>query len=217
MTEQDIRLVVVDDHRVVRAGIIAILTEAARLIVVGEASTAQGAVDIARRLSPDLVLMDMRLPDASGVEACRRIKALQPPPKVVALTSFAEEPLVFEAIAAGVDGYLLKDSDDDALISALFAVADGEQVLSPAITQKVMGRFRSSGTSRERSPLALLTPRERSLLHLISEGSTYKEAGARLGVAEKTVRNTVSLMMQKLGLESRSQLVALYARSESRH
>lgn len=208
-----IRVLIVDDHRVVRAGIAAILNEHENFSVIGEAGSAAEAI-VRLSQAPDIVLMDMRLPDGSGAEACRRIKAARAETKVVVLTSFAEEALVFEAIAAGADGYLLKDSDDQALVSSLQTVAAGKQVLSPAVAQLALGR--SPGRRELRpEPLRLLTPRELCMVKLVSEGCTYKEVGARLGIAEKTVRNSFSLMLDKLGIESRSQLIAIYTRSTS--
>lgn len=208
-----IRILIVDDHRVVRAGIAAILNEREDFCVIGEAGSVAEAMNCLPQ-KPDIVLMDMRLPDGSGAEACRQIKAARPEVRVVVLTSFAEEALVFEAIAAGADGYLLKDSDDQALVSSLQTVFSGKQVLSPAVTQLVLGQGRTLRAPRA-EPLRLLTPRELCMVKLVSEGCTYKEVGARLGIAEKTVRNSVSLMLDKLGLESRSQLIALYTRSTS--
>jgi two-component system response regulator DevR len=212
-SEGRVRVVLVDDHRVVRAGLRAILDEQAAFEVAGEAGAVSEALGLIRAVSPDLVLMDMRLPDGSGAEACRAIKAEWPSLKVVALTSFAEEALVFEAVAAGVDGYLLKDSDDAALVAALLAVANGKQVLSPEAVKLVVGLGQRNAAARTKDPLGALTPRERGMIKLIAEGCTYKEVGARFHIAEKTVRNSMSLMLDKLGLQTRSQLVALYARS----
>lgn len=206
-----IKILIVDDHRVVRAGIAAILNEHEDFCVIGEAGSVAEAIACLPQ-TPDIVLMDMRLPDGSGAEACRQIKAARPETRVVVLTSFAEEALVFEAIAAGADGYLLKDSDDQALISSLQTVFTGKQVMSPAVTQLVIGRGRTANQTRP-EPLKFLTPRELYMIKLVSEGCTYKEVAARLGLAEKTVRNSISLMLDKLGLESRSQLIALYTRS----
>ena len=208
-----IRVLIVYDHRVVRAGIAAILGEHENFYVMGEAGTAAEALAWLPG-EPDIALMDMRLPDGSGADACRKIKAARPATKVVMLTSFAEEALVFEAIAAGADGYLLRDSDDQALVFSLQTVAAGKQVLSPVVAQLVLGRARNQRETHV-DPMRLLTPREVCMVRLVSEGCTYKEVGARLGIAEKTVRNSFSLMLDKLGIESRSQLIALYTRATS--
>jgi two-component system, NarL family, response regulator DevR len=210
-----LRILLVDDHRVVRAGLIAILAEHEALEIVGEAGNVVDALELVRKTRPDIVLLDLRLPDGSGTNACREIKAVLPECKVVVLTSFAEEALVFEAIAAGVDGYLLKDSDDAALVSSLFTIASGKQVLSPVVTQMVLNRLPESAAALSRHPLRKLTARELCMVKLVSEGCTYKEVGHRLGIAEKTVRNSISLMLDKLGLASRSELVALYARTNA--
>lgn len=209
---QPSRVIIADDHRVVRAGISAILTERDEFEVVGEAETAAQAIELAARLIPDLAIVDMRLPDASGAAACRAIKLRAPVVKVVILTSFAEEGLVFDALSAGVDGYLLKDSDDEALVAALLAALRGESVFAPSVVRLVT---RSAARERDRKAgqLDALTARELTIVRLVSEGCTYKEVAARLNIAEKTVRNNVSLMLDKLQIESRSQLVSLYARS----
>jgi two-component system, NarL family, response regulator DevR len=207
-----IRVLIVDDHRVVRAGIAAILAENRAFEVAGEAGSIAEALTLCKELRPDLVLLDLRLPDGSGVEACRRIKSAAPATKVVALTSFADEALVFETVASGADGYLLKDSNDQSLISSLLAVHAGGQVLAPVIAQIVLAREAGPALARRRDPLKALTGREMTIARLVTEGCTYKEIGARLGVAEKTVRNGVSLMLDKLGFKSRAQLIAEYTR-----
>lgn len=209
-----IRVLVVDDHRVVRAGLIAILREHPTLEVVGEAASVAEAVTRAAELSPDLVLLDLRLPDGSGTEACRRLKAQALPPRVVVLTSFAQEALVFEALAAGADGYLLKDSDDAALVSSLLTVANGKQVLSPAVARLVLQRKTHGTTARASSQLLqILSARDMAMLRQVAEGGTYKEVADAFGLAEKTVRNAFSLMMARLNLDSRAQLIAAYVRA----
>jgi two-component system response regulator DevR len=209
-----IRVLVVDDHRVVRAGVVAILGDHSGLEVVGEAGSMAEAILLVDRVSPDLVLMDLRLPDGSGVEACRRLKAKGVESKVVVLTSYVEPNLVFEALEAGVDGYVLKDSQDGALVAAMIAVVRGEQVLSPAVTQALVewggGAGRGSGGG-----IGLLSGRDLSMLKLVAEGLTYKEVADRLHLAEKTVRNAFSGMMSKVGVSSRSKLIVEYVRAMS--
>lgn len=172
------------------------------------------AILLVDRVSPDLVLMDLRLPDGSGVEACRRLKAKGVESKVVVLTSYVEPNLVFEALEAGVDGYVLKDSQDGALVAAMIAVVRGEQVLSPAVTQALVewggGAGRGSGGG-----IGLLSGRDLSMLKLVAEGLTYKEVADRLHLAEKTVRNAFSGMMSKVGVSSRSKLIVEYVRAMS--
>lgn len=211
MSSKDkIRILVVDDHSVVRAGLKSILDEQPSLQVVGEASSADEACLLAGKLRPNLVLLDMRLPDASGAEACRRLKEIDPAIKVVILTSFAEETLVFSALAAGADGYLLKDCDDDALVQSLHTICKGSQVLAPAVLNIVTG---SRTKNAQKSGLEQFTPREMSILGHIAEGLTYKEVADRLSIAEKTVRNTVSQMLWKADAKSRNELIAIYVRS----
>jgi DNA-binding NarL/FixJ family response regulator len=212
MSSKDkIRILVVDDHSVVRAGVKCILDEEPSLQVVGEASSAEEARLLIAKTRPNLVLLDMRLPDASGAETCRRIKELDPAIKVVILTSFAEEALVFSALAAGADGYLLKDCREDVLIQALQTVCQGSQVLAPAVLNIVTG---SRAKDASKNGLEQFTPREMSLLRHLAEGCTYGEIAGRLCIAEKTVRNTVSQMIWKANVKSRNELLAIYVRSE---
>lgn len=205
------RILIVDDHRVVRAGVRSILEDHAGFHVVGEASTASEARTETLRLHPDLVLLDMRLPDESGTTLCRELKESNPALKIAILTSFAEETLVFSALAAGADGYLLKDCHDEALLSSLSAIAGGAQVLAPAVRAIVSGAGRKDS---RRSFLADFTARELGILRLLAQGATYKEAAHQLSIAEKTVRNTVSQMIEKSRANSRNELIAEFARQE---
>jgi len=202
-----IRIIVVDDHRVVRAGIKSILEDEPSMKVVGEASSVGEAGPLLAATKAHLALVDMRLPDGSGAEACRRLKDLDPAVKVVVLTSFAEERLVFAALAAGADGYLMKDCRDDTLIQALLAILNGSQVLAPAALAIVTGPKAGDPAG---GGLGHLTPREMSILGRLAKGATYREIAAELSIAEKTVRNTISQMMWKCDARTRNQLVALY-------
>jgi len=206
-----IRILLVDDHRVVRAGLRAILEDHPEFAVVAEAADGAQALAHAADFRPDMALLDMRLPDAPGPEVCRRLKRLDPAIKVVALTSFAEDTLVFNALAAGVDGYLLKDCHDEELARSLATIARGMQVLAPSVMAIVAG-------SRQRppapGPFDSFTPRELSVLRLLAEGCVYKEIGSRLNLAEKTVRNTVCQLVEKSGMTSRNELIAQFVRSD---
>lgn len=205
-----IRVLVVDDHRVVRAGVVAILSDHPELEVVGEAEGLSDVMAQVEKSQPDLALVDLRLADGSGLEVCQRLKTFNPCLRVVILTSYVEPNLVFDALEAKADGYLLKDSHQDALVASLVAVARGEQVLSPAVTRVLMEAQSSSRSPR--SGIDHLSNRELSMLKLVVDGLTYKEIAAQLGLAEKTVRNTFSLMMSKVGVHTRAQLVAEFIR-----
>jgi len=206
-----IRILLVDDHRVVRAGLRAILEDHGEFVVAAEAGGGAEACALAGVARPDMALVDMRLAGESGVEVCRRLKEMDPAMKVVALTSFAEETLVFNALAAGADGYLLKDCHDDDLVRSLAAIARGMQVLAPSVMAMVAG-LRQRGAPR--GPFDSLTARELSILRLLAEGCVYKEIGFRLNLAEKTVRNMVCQLVEKSGMVSRNELIAQFARSD---
>lgn len=206
------RIILVDDHRVVRLGVRSILDDHGGFEVVAESSTSKEGFEAVKRLEPDMALVDMRLPDESGASLCRRIKGLNSAIKVVVLTSYAEETLVFSALAARADGYLLKDCHDDVLVESLLKIAVGIQVLAPSVLSIVSGREERQW--HRRNIFEALTARELLILRQLSDGCTYKEVGARLNIAEKTVRNAVSLMIDKVGVVSRNELIAQFARVE---
>src|SRR5512144_1797485 len=208
-----LRLLVVDDHEVVRQGLVALLDRRPSFQVVAEAGTAAEAIEMARRYQPDLVVMDVRLPDGSGIEACREIRAEMPGTRVVILTSYPDEEAVFSAIVAGASGYLLKQVRGRDLVSALEAVGRGESLLDPAVTEKVLERIRriASG-SQETDELSQLTGQERKILLLVAEGKTNKEIASEIYLSDKTVKNYVSSILAKLNLERRAQAAAFVAR-----
>ena len=206
------RLLVVDDHEVVRQGLVALLDRRPNFQVVAEAGTVEEALAEARLHQPDIVIMDVRLPDGSGVEACREIRADLPDTRVVMLTSFPDDEAVLSAIVAGAAGYLLKQIRARDLVSALEAVGRGESLLDPAVTERVLARVRQIATGEIHDELAGLTPQERKILLLVAEGMTNKAIAAEIFLSDKTVKNYVSSILAKLNLERRAQAAAFVAR-----
>jgi DNA-binding NarL/FixJ family response regulator len=207
-----LRLLVVDDHEVVREGLVAMLARRPNFQVVAEAGTAGDSIELARKFKPDLVIMDVRLPDGSGIEACREIRAEMPETKVVILTSYPDEEAVFSAIIAGASGYLLKQVRARDLVAALEAVGRGESLLDPAVTEKVLDRVRRVATSGANDDLAQLTAQEQKILLLVAEGKTNKEIAAEVFLSDKTVKNYVSSILSKLNLQRRAQAAAYVAK-----
>jgi len=209
---QPLSLLIVDDHEVVRQGLVAVLGRRPEFHVVAEAGTAADAVSAARRFRPDLVVMDVRLPDGSGIEACREIRAEMPNTRVVILTSYPDEEAVLSAIVAGASGYLLKQVRARDLVAALEAVGRGESLLDPAVTGRVLERIRRIATTDQPDELAQLTAQERKILLLVAEGKTNKEIAADVFLSDKTVKNYVSSILGKLNLERRAQAAAYMAK-----
>lgn len=207
-----LRLLVVDDHEVVRQGLAALLNRRDAFQVVAEAGTVEEALAAVERFAPDLVIMDVRLPDGSGIEACRDIRAEHPDTRVVMLTSYPDEEAVLSAIVAGASGYLLKQVRARDLVSALEAVGRGESLLDPAVTEKVLERVRRIATSAYTDEFAQLTAQEQKILLLVAEGKTNKEIAAEIFLSDKTVKNYVSSILSKLNLERRAQAAAFVAK-----
>ena len=207
-----LRLLVVDDHEVVRQGLVALLDRREEFQVVAEAGSVAEAVEQARRHVPDIVVMDVRLPDGSGIEACREIRAEQPQVRVVMLTSFPDEDAVLSAIVAGASGYLLKQVRARDLVAALEAVGRGESLLDPAVTEKVLERVRKIATGAYTNELSQLTAQEQKILMLVAEGKTNKEIASEVFLSDKTVKNYVSSILSKLNLERRAQAAAFVAK-----
>lgn len=207
-----LRLLVVDDHEVVRQGLVALLDRREGFQVVAEAGTVTEAIEAANRYEPDLVVMDVRLPDGSGIEACREIRAEHPRTRVVMLTSYPDEEAVLSAIVAGASGYLLKQVRARDLVSALEAVGRGESLLDPLVTEKVLERVRRIATSGYSDDLAQLTSQEQKILLLVAEGKTNKEIAAEIFLSDKTVKNYVSSILSKLNLQRRAQAAAFVAK-----
>jgi DNA-binding NarL/FixJ family response regulator len=208
-------ILVVDDHEIVRQGLTAMLDRSGSFRVIGGAGSVAEALVGARRLRPDLVIMDVRLPDGSGIEACRQIRAELPDTRVVILTSFADEDAVLAAIVAGAAGFILKEGRGRDLVEALRAVGRGRSLLDPAVTELVLQRVRQRAGERLSSRVAALTSQERTILALLGEGRTNKEIAAVIFLSDKTVKNYVSSILSKLNLERRAQAAAFVVRQAS--
>jgi two-component system, NarL family, response regulator DevR len=212
VVDRPLRLLVVDDHEVVRQGLVAMLARRPNFQVVAEAGTVAESLEMARRFRPDLVVMDVRLPDGSGIEACREIRDEHPDTRVVMLTSYPDEEAVFSAIIAGASGYLLKQVRGRDLVAALEAVGRGESLLDPAVTEKVLERVRRVATHGATDDLAQLTSQEQRILLLVAEGQTNREIAAEVFLSDKTVKNYVSSILSKLNLQRRAQAAAFVAK-----
>jgi len=204
------RVLICDDHEVVREGLRTLLSRRQDMSVVGEAGTMQEAIETAAKAKPDVVIMDVRLPDGSGVEACRAIREARPETHVIMLTSYADDEALFASIVAGASGYLLKQTRGQAVVDAIQAVAQGRSLLDPDVTGKVLERVRR-GREQEDPAIASLTDQERKVLEQLAEGKTNREIGTALFLSEKTVKNYVSRILDKLGLSRRAQAAAYMA------
>ncbi|MEP6468785.1 MAG: response regulator transcription factor [Chloroflexota bacterium] len=210
--QRRLRLLVVDDHEVVRQGLVSLLDRRSGFEVVAQAGSAAESIALAARYEPDLVIMDVRLPDGSGIEACREIRAARPETRVVMLTSYPDEEAVLSAIIAGASGYLLKQIRGRDLVSALEAVGRGESLLDSAVTEKVLERVRRLASGAASDELAELTAQERKILLLVAEGKTNKEIAGDVFLSDKTVKNYVSSILSKLNLQRRTQAAAFVAK-----
>jgi len=208
-----IKLFIVDDSELVRTGLRTLLSDESSLLIVGEASNVATAVRSAAQLRPDVVLMDIRLPDGTGFDACRQILAQLTETRVLFLTSVVDDRLVDEAIRSGGHGYLLKEIDGRGLVQAILDVAAGKSILDPAVTARVMQLVKAGG--KQNSVLETLSPQEKRVLALIAEGKTNKEVGLEMNLSEKTVKNYLSNIFDKLGTSRRSQAAAIYIRSDA--
>ena len=208
------RVLIVDDHEVVREGLRTLLTRRDGMEVVGQAANVQEAIAEAAKMKPDVIVMDVRLPDGSGIEACREIREARPETKVIMLTSYADEEAVFASIIAGAAGYVLKQTRGAVLADAIAAAARGESLLDSVVTQKVLERVRKANERKENDPLDALTDQEHKILLLIAEGKTNKEIAQEVYLSDKTVKNYVSNILNKLNLRRRSEAAAFIARRE---
>jgi two-component system, NarL family, response regulator DevR len=208
-----IRILIADDHEVVRIGLAALLDAQEGFSVVAQAASGDDAVRLARLHRPDVVIMDIRMPNGSGIDACRAITAELEGTPVVMLTSHADSESLFDAIDAGASGYVLKRVGSSELVNAVRTVATGGSLLDPAVARRVLDRIRSAGRLEEAGAFTDLTEQERRVLAHIANGASNRDISVRMGLAEKTVRNYVSNVLAKLQLESRSQAAAYAIRN----
>ncbi|RMB85531.1 response regulator transcription factor [Streptomyces shenzhenensis] len=210
-----IRVFLLDDHEVVRRGVHELLSVEDDIEVVGEAGTAADALARIPATRPDVAVLDVRLPDGSGVEVCREIRSRDESVSCLMLTSYADDEALFDAIMAGASGYVLKAIRGNELLTAVRDVAAGRSLLDPVATSRVLERLRDGGTARADDRLTRLTDQERRILDLIGEGLTNRQIGERLHLAEKTIKNYVSSLLSKLGMRRRSQAAAYVARMQA--
>jgi two-component system, NarL family, response regulator DevR len=200
-----------DDHEVVRQGVRALLESAGDIVVVGEAANASEAIARIPALRPDVAILDVRVPDGNGIEVCREVRS-RVGTKCLMLTSYSDDEALFEAIMAGAAGYVLKQVRGTELLTAVKRVAAGESLLDPAITRRVLNRLRSPSDADPR--LARLTPQERRILHLIADGMTNRQIAWEMHLAEKTIKNYVSNLLTKLGMERRTEAAVFATKLE---
>ena len=210
-----IRVLLVDDHVIVREGLKMVLGRDSRIRIVGEAGTAQQAVSEARRVNPDVVLMDVRLPAGDGVQACSDILEQCPQTRVLFLTSYADDDTVLAAILAGAHGYLIKEIGVETLAESIKRVAAGESILDPAATQRVLAWVKTHGGASPDASREALSPQEQRIVALVAAGKTNKEIAAELGLSPKTVKNYLSNIYQKLQITRRAQAAALFAKQSA--
>lgn len=207
-----IRLLIVDDHKVVRLGLIAMFSRHRSVQIVADVGTMAAAVEEARRLKPDVVLMDVRLPDGSGIDACRDIRTACPDTQVLFLTSFADDDAMLATVLAGAAGFLLKQADEEGVIHAVETVARGQSIVDPAVTHQLLQRMRSFSAQVPNSSTGPLSPQEERVMALVADGKTNKEIGLDMGLSEKTVKNYLSNIFQKMQVSRRSQAAVLFER-----
>jgi two-component system, NarL family, response regulator DevR len=200
-----------DDHEIVRRGLIELINAEADMEVVGEAGTAADAIGRIGATTPDVAVLDYQLPDGNGVEVCREVRDRYPNIACLMLTAFSDDDALFSAIMAGARGYVLKQIRGNDLVDSVRRVARGEQLLDATLTARVLDRLRTP-PEQEVDPLALLSPQERQILALIAEGLTNRQIGDRMFLAEKTVKNYVSSVLTKLGMERRTEAAVFAAR-----
>jgi two-component system, NarL family, response regulator DevR len=210
--QNPIKVLLLDDHEVVRRGVHDLLESEADIEVIGEAATAEQALARGPALRPHVAVLDVRLPDGDGVTVCRELRSRMPELACLMLTSFDDDDALLDAIMAGASGYVLKQINGSDLVSAVRTVAAGQSMLDPATTARLMGSLRGPDAQEEENPedaFAGLSPRERDILDLIGEGMTNQEIGKRLFLSEKTVKNHISRLLAKLGVERRVQAAVM--------
>lgn len=211
-----IRVFIVDDHELVRRGLMSLLASTDDLEVVGEAGTAAEARERIRATAPDVALLDSRLPDGSGIDVCRDVRSAVPGLHCLVLTSYDDDEALFSAVMAGASGYLLKQIGGASLTDAIRTASTGRSLIDPVITQKLLSRLQNPPAADDDHRLERLTDREREILELIAEGLTNRQIGARMFLAEKTIKNYVSTLLAKLGMQRRTQVAVYGARLRRR-
>ena len=209
---QQIKVFLLDDHEIVRRGVRDLLESEPDIRVIGEAGTAESALARIPALRPDVAVLDMRLPDGDGVEVCREVRSRMPEVACLILTSFGDDEALFNAVMAGAAGYVLKQIHGSDLVGAVRTVAAGQSMLDPQAAGKLMARMRGQ-QEKKNDPLAALSPQERRILELIGDGLTNRQIGEQMFLAEKTVKNYVSALFAKLGMERRTQAAVFAART----
>ena len=209
---RQLKLLLIDDSEVVRTGLRTLLGTEPGIEVVGEAMSVAAGVEACARLRPEVVLLDIRLPDGTGIDACRQILKRSPDTRILILTSVLDDTMIDDAIRAGAQGYLLKEIDGRGLVNAIRDVAAGKSVLDPAVTARVLQRVKSGPGARD--AYATLSPQEKRVLALIAEGCTNKEVGTKLGLSEKTVKNYLSTVFEKLHVSRRAEAAVIYAQEQ---
>ncbi len=211
-----IRLLIVDDHELVRAGLRAVFAEYGDIAIVGEAGSGAQAVALSGELRPDVVLMDLKLPDLSGVEACRKILAANPDCRVVILSSFGEDEEVFAAVIAGASGYILKEQGHASVLEAIRRAHLGQSTFDAEMTDRIIRKVKAAAVERPAAESApQLSERDETLLRMVAGGKTNKEIGRKLGLSDQTIKHHLKVLMAKLGLANRSQAAAWAARNLS--
>ncbi|HEU5091846.1 MAG TPA: response regulator transcription factor [Nitrospira sp.] len=211
---QAIRVLLVDDHEVVRVGLRTVLGQTQGVTVVGEASTMADAIQQAQRLKPDVILMDVRLPDGSGVDACREILGTLPGTRVIFLTSYADDDSVLAAVLAGAHGYILKEIDSSALLEAILSVAKGQSILDSSVTERALRWLRGLHDLPATPGTDQLSSQEERVVALVAEGKTNKEIAVALGLSDKTVKNYLANVFQKLRITRRAQAAAFFVKRQ---
>jgi two-component system, NarL family, response regulator DevR len=209
-----IRVLLVDDHEIVRVGLRSVLGQNHGIAVVGESASMAEAVGLAGKLKPDVILMDIRLPDGSGVDACREILAAHPGIQVIFLSSYADDDSVLAAVMAGARGYVLKEIDSSSLVRAIHGVVEGQSILDPAVTDRALRWLRGFATDQD-LPSGKLSAQEERVLALVAEGKTNKEIASALNLSDKTVKNYLATVFQKLRITRRAQAAAFFVKRQA--
>ncbi len=214
--DKTIRVLIVDDHELVRVGLRSVIGTDPAISIVGETGTSTEAVAEAVRLEPDVVLLDLRLPDGSGVDVCREILGASPETQILFLTSYGDDDAVLAAIVAGAKGYLLKEVGPDELLRSIKLVAEGKPILDPTVTQNVLDWMKNLDAPKTQAKVEGLSPQEQRIVALIAEGQTNKEIAVSLKLSEKTVKNYLANIFQKLQITRRSQAAAFFVERQKR-